>query len=122
MAYEQIPNLPLTTHLNGTEQLEIVQSGASYRTTTGAILSFLQIQGGPGVTTIRFDAAMGFTPTSNASGPVFVTGTLNPTNGGTGIAAATFSAAMATWFATLPTTLPGTSGQPWNNGGMLSFS
>lgn len=32
------------------------------------------------------------------------------------------SAAMSTWFATLPTTLPGTPGQPWNNGNNLSFS
>jgi len=32
------------------------------------------------------------------------------------------NAAMATWFAALPTTLPGTAGQPWNNGGVLSFS
>lgn len=33
-----------------------------------------------------------------------------------------FTAFMAYWFSTLPTTLPATSGQPWNNGGMLSFS
>jgi len=45
-----------------------------------------------------------------------------PINGGTGISQPTFSGTMAQWFASLPTTLPGTSGQPWNNGGMLSFS
>jgi hypothetical protein len=33
-----------------------------------------------------------------------------------------FTTFMATWFATLPTTLPVTAGQPWNNGGVLSFS
>jgi predicted Rossmann-fold nucleotide-binding protein len=50
-------------------------------------------------------------------------GVLVATGGGTGIAGATFSAAMATWFATLPTTPPGGSPpQPWNNGGVLSFS
>jgi hypothetical protein len=32
------------------------------------------------------------------------------------------SAAMAAWFATLPTTPPPASGQPWNNGGTLSFT
>jgi hypothetical protein len=52
----------------------------------------------------------------NSSGVVVSTG------GGTGIAGATFSAAMATWFATLPTTLPSTANQPWNNGGSLSFT
>ena len=30
----QIPNLPLATSLNGTEQVEIVQAGTSSRTTT----------------------------------------------------------------------------------------
>lgn len=32
------------------------------------------------------------------------------------------STAFITWFNSLPTTLPPTSGQPWNNGGTLSFS
>lgn len=29
---------------------------------------------------------------------------------------------LPAWFATLPTTLPATPGQPWNNGGTLAFS
>lgn len=33
-----------------------------------------------------------------------------------------FTAFMALWFASLPTTLPAVSGQPWNNGGILAFS
>jgi len=33
-----------------------------------------------------------------------------------------FTSFMATWFASLPTTLPVTSGQPWNNAGVLSLS
>ena len=41
MAYVQIPNLPLTTFLNSTEQLEIVQAGTSYRTTIAAIIAYI---------------------------------------------------------------------------------
>jgi hypothetical protein len=32
------------------------------------------------------------------------------------------SNSMATWFATLPTTLPASAGLPWNDGGVLAFS
>lgn len=32
------------------------------------------------------------------------------------------STAFIAWFNSLPTTLPGTPGQPWNNGGTLVFS
>lgn len=39
----------------------------------------------------------------------------NPLSGG-------FTLLLAVWFAGLPTTLPATEGQPWNNGNMLSFS
>jgi hypothetical protein len=41
-------------------------------------------------------------------------------SGGTG--AATFGAAMLTWFNSLPTTLPGSAGVLWNNGGTLAQS
>ena len=37
MANIQIPNLPVAIALSGDEQIEIVQAGASARTTTGAI-------------------------------------------------------------------------------------
>jgi len=37
-------------------------------------------------------------------------------------AGATFSAAMVTWFNSLPTTLPATPGVLWNNMGTLSQS
>lgn len=36
--------------------------------------------------------------------------------------AAAFNAAFVAWVATLPTTLPATPGQPWNNGGVISVS
>ena len=32
------------------------------------------------------------------------------------------TAAMVAWFVTLPTDIPSTPGQPWNNGGVLSVS
>lgn len=45
------------------------------------------------------------------------------TSGGTIVGPPTFSAAMANWFATLPTVPQGGTPQlPWNNGGVLSFS
>ena len=37
MAVIQIPNLPVAISLTGNEQVEIVQTGVSVRTTTGAI-------------------------------------------------------------------------------------
>jgi len=38
------------------------------------------------------------------------------------MAPAALGAALTTWFATLPTTLPGSAGQWWNNGGTLAQS
>ena len=35
---------------------------------------------------------------------------------------AAIGALFAQWFATLPTTLPSTAGQCWNNGGSLAIS
>ena len=32
------------------------------------------------------------------------------------------TAAIIAWFASLPTTLPSTTGQPWNDGNTLAFS
>jgi hypothetical protein len=71
--------------------------------------------------------------TSTPAYPLDVNGTIRATSiistnaisslyGGTGIAGATFSATMNTWFKSLPTTLPSTTNQPWNNGGSLSFT
>lgn len=39
-----------------------------------------------------------------------------------GATPAQITAAMSTWWQSLPTTLPATRNQPWNNGGQLSFS
>lgn len=79
MSVAQIPNLTATISVNGTEQLEAVQAGATVRITVDQIATFFY-------------------------------------DGGA------FTSFMASWFAALPTTLPVTSGQPWNNGGVLSFS
>lgn len=52
----QIPNLPLAISLNGSEQVEIVQSGTSARTTTQAIANLAQIINAPGYTTSQKNA------------------------------------------------------------------
>jgi len=52
----QIPNLPLATSLNGTEQVEIVQAGVSSRTTTQAIANLNQITAAPNYTTVQKNA------------------------------------------------------------------
>jgi hypothetical protein len=52
----QIPNLPVAISLNGTEQVEIVQSGVSSRTTTQAIANLNQITTAPNYTTVQKNA------------------------------------------------------------------
>jgi hypothetical protein len=78
MSNVQIPNLPAASSLTGTEQLEIVQGGTSYRTTVGAIAGFNLISFSAGTT--------GLTPSSPATGAVTLAGTLASGNGGTGFA------------------------------------
>lgn len=68
MANIQIPNLPVATSLDGSEEVEIVQSGTSVRTTTGDIAG---LQAGPtGVT-----GPVGPTGPTGPTGPQGVTGT-----------------------------------------------
>ena len=81
MSNVQIPNLPVAIALNGTEQIESVQSGVSVRLTTSQIASYTNI-----------------------------------------ILTNNFSALMLSWFNALPTTLPGSPGVLWNNGGTLAQS
>lgn len=52
----QIPNLPVAISLNGTEQVEIVQSGTSARTTTQAIANLTQLAAAPNYTTSQKNA------------------------------------------------------------------
>lgn len=52
----QIPNLPVAIALNGTEQVEIVQSGVSSRTTTQGIANLAQITTAPNYTTSQKNA------------------------------------------------------------------
>jgi len=68
MANIQIPNLPVATSLDGSEEVEIVQSGTSVRTTTADIAG---LQAGPtGVT-----GPVGPTGPTGPTGPQGVTGT-----------------------------------------------
>jgi hypothetical protein len=48
MAVVQIPNLPVASTLTGTEQLEIVQAGASCRTTTQDVADLAGVTAFPG--------------------------------------------------------------------------
>ena len=52
----QIPNLPVAVSLNGTEQLEIVQSGQSRRVTTQAVANLAQFALAPNYTTVQKNA------------------------------------------------------------------
>ena len=52
----QIPNLPVAITLTGTEQVEVVQSGTSCRTTTQAIANLAQISYAPSYTTSNKNA------------------------------------------------------------------
>lgn len=52
----QIPNLPVAINLNGDELVEIVQSGTSCRTTTGAIANTATVVKAPSVTTAQKNA------------------------------------------------------------------
>lgn len=54
------------------------------------------------------------------SGTITLGGTLNQAHGGTG--AATLLAALTTVINALPTSLPGSAGVLWNNGGVISVS
>lgn len=52
----QIPNLPVAIALSGAEQVEIVQSGVSRRTTVGAIANTITTLVAPNVTTAQKNA------------------------------------------------------------------
>ena len=86
----QIPNLPVATSLSGTEQLEIVQSGVSRRTTTGAVAGITPGPTGPtgaqGLTGPT--GPTGATGATGAQGDVGPTGASGPT-GPTGPTGAT---------------------------------
>ena len=71
MSNSQIPNLTPATSLNGTEQLEAVQSGSSVRITTAQIGAYINIQyPPPGISSVTANSPL----TSNTvSGAVTVT-------------------------------------------------
>lgn len=89
MANTTIPQLPLATSLDGTEQLEIVQAGVSRRTTASAIAGIAVgptgptgAQGGIGPTgTTGPTGPTGNQGTAGNQGPVGPTGDIGPTGG-----------------------------------------
>lgn len=52
----QIPNLGVAVALSGQEQVEVVQAGASKRTTTQAIANLSQLANAPSYTTAQKNA------------------------------------------------------------------
>lgn len=57
MSVVQIPNLPVAIALSGTEEVEVVQSGVSCRTTTQAIADLSTNRGGIATKTDNFTVA-----------------------------------------------------------------
>ena len=84
MANVQIPNLPVATSLNGTEEVEVVQSGTSRRATTQQIAGLQP--GATGATGPQ--GATGITGATGATGPTGVTGPSGPV-GPTGVTGVT---------------------------------
>ena len=104
----QIPNLPVAISLNGTEQVEIVQSGVSRRTTTADI------------------AGLGIGPTG-PTGVVGPTGPTGPTGiGATGPTGPTGAAGNSSSLFLFQANSASTSGYPgdgyvlWNNATQIS--
>jgi len=76
MSNVQIPNLPATASLNGSEQLEAVQSGTSVKITTAQIGSYINIQyPPPGISSVTGNSPI----VSNTTGSAV---TLSIANGG----------------------------------------
>ena len=99
MAFVQIPNLPLATSLNGTEELEIVQAGVSVRTTTADVAGLQAGPTGPqgpgGVAgPTGATGATGATGSQGTPGPGGGTGPIGPT-GPTGAVGPTGSTGAA---------------------------
>ena len=72
-AAKQIPNLPLTLSLNGTEELELVQAGTSQRVTVALIADYVMSTAGSffNVTLngTTLGALINLTPTTAPSAP-----------------------------------------------------
>ena len=72
MSVVQIPNLPAATSLNGSEQLEAVQSGTSVRITPAQIGAYINIQyPPPGISAVTASSPLGAT-TSGTAVNIFV--------------------------------------------------
>ncbi len=67
-------------------------------------------------------ALLGGSGTAQQAAAVAVGTGLTLTAGTLSVSTSNFNTSIVAWWASLPTTIPSTSGQPWNNGGALSFS
>lgn len=106
MSNVQITQLPVAISLNGTEEVEVVQSGTSRRTTTQQIAGLQP--GATGATGPQ--GATGVTGATGATGPTGVTGPSGPV-GPTGVTGVTGITGP-----TGPTGVTGASGTPGTNG------
>ena len=88
----------------------LVGIGTSFLTGTGAPAATL---GNPGDTYL--DATPGVGEFWKKAGAAWV-------DTGTSLESVIGTISVGAWFATLPTTLPSTPGQPWNDGRTLAFS
>ncbi len=124
MANTTIPQLPLATSLDGTEQLEIVQAGVSRRTTASAIAGIAVgptgptgAQGGIGPTgTTGPTGPTGNQGTAGNQGPVGPTGDIGPTGGAGPTGPTGIQGAQGITGATGPTGAQGITGPTGSSG------
>lgn len=128
-----IPNLPVAINLNGSELIGAVQAGISVRISAAQIASL-----SPGAGPFPWAVSVGGTGETSFTQYALIYG--NGTNGfqtvslpagnnyvlvGSPTGAPsyqTFISLLTTVANALPTTLPGTAGVLWNNGGVISLS
>lgn len=124
MANTTIPQLPLATSLDGTEQLEIVQAGISRRTTASAIAGIAVgptgptgAQGGIGPTgTTGPTGPTGNQGTAGNQGPIGPTGDTGPTGGAGPTGPTGIQGAQGITGATGPTGIQGITGPTGSSG------
>ena len=131
MASVPIPNLPALVSLNGSEEIPAVQGGTAYRITTAQIVTLAS--GGGGILPVAnggtgdsflvpHSVLIGNGTAAVTQSAVGATGTVLAGNTGSDPTFQTIANLMAAYFAALPTSLPGTSGVVWNDGGVVSIS
>lgn len=110
MSSIQIPNLPAAIALSGAEQFEAVQSGVSVRVTGTQIRTLIATLGSNNMITTGYTTTTGLT-----NGQLLI-------SDGTYVQAATLLTLLTAIANALPTSLPGSAGVLWNNGGVICLS